>query len=193
MTTNLAAFNTGNYYAGPKWKVLLWYFCNYYIFNSAFPWPYGFKSRLLRLFGARIGKGFVIKTKVRIKYPWLLSIGDHCWIGESVWIDNLAPVTLGNHVCLSQGALLLTGNHDYKQADFPYRLGAIHIENGAWIGAMAVVCAGVTCGSHAVLTVNSVASKDLQPWLIYSGNPAAEVRKREIKGHTVTILNTAAI
>lgn len=193
MTTNLAAFNTGNYYAGPKWKVLLWYFCNYYIFNSAFPWPYGFKSRLLKLFGARIGKGFVIKTKVRIKYPWLLRVGDHCWIGESVWIDNLAPVTLGNHVCLSQGALLLTGNHDYKQADFPYRLGAIHIDNGAWIGAMAVVCAGVTCGSHAVLTVNSVASKDLQPWQIYSGNPAMPVRKREINAHAVTLLNTAAI
>lgn len=193
MTTNLAAFNTGNYYAGPKWKVLLWYFCNYYIFNSAFPWPYSLKGRLLKLFGARIGKGFVIKTKVRIKYPWLLTVGDHCWIGESVWIDNLAPVTLGNHVCLSQGALLLTGNHDYKRADFPYRLGPINIDNGAWIGAMAVVCAGVTCGSHAVLTVNSVASKDLQPWLIYSGNPAMPVRKREINAHTVTLLNTAAI
>ncbi|HWV65712.1 WcaF family extracellular polysaccharide biosynthesis acetyltransferase [Chitinophaga sp.] len=193
MTTNLAAFNTGNYYAGPKWKVLLWYFCNYYIFNSAFPWPYSLKGRLLKLFGARIGKGFVIKTKVRIKYPWLLTVGDHCWIGESVWIDNLAPVTLGNHVCLSQGALLLTGNHDYKRADFPYRLGPINIDNGAWIGAMAVVCAGVTCGSHAVLTVNSVASKDLQPWLIYSGNPAMAVRKREINAHTVTLLNTAAI
>jgi putative colanic acid biosynthesis acetyltransferase WcaF len=193
MTTNLAAFNTGSYYAGPKWKVLLWYFCNYYIFNSAFPWPYGFKSKLLKLFGARVGKGLVIKTKVRIKYPWLLTIGDHCWIGESVWIDNLAAVTLGDHVCLSQGALLLTGNHDYKQVDFPYRLGPIHIESGAWIGAMAVVCAGVTCGTHAVLTVNSVASKEMQPWLIYSGNPAVAVRKREMKGHTVTILNTAAI
>ncbi|SEW54161.1 WcaF family extracellular polysaccharide biosynthesis acetyltransferase [Chitinophaga arvensicola] len=193
MTTNLAAFNPGNYYAGPKWKIAIWYFLNYYILNSAFPWPYALKTRLLRLFGARIGKGFVIKTKVRIKYPWLLQIGDHCWIGESVWIDNLTQVTLGDHVCLSQGALLLTGNHDYKQPDFPYRLGTIHIENGAWIGAMAVVCAGVTCGSHSVLTVNAVAAKDLQPWLIYSGNPAVAVRRREIKEHRVTVLNAATI
>lgn len=193
MTTNLAAFNTRSYYAGPKWKILIWYFCNYYILNSAFPWPYSLKRSLLRLFGARVGNGLVIKTKVRIKYPWLLTIGDHCWIGESVWIDNLVAVTLGDHVCLSQGALLLTGNHDYKQVDFPYRLGPIHIENGAWIGAMAVVCAGVTCGSHAVLTVNSVASKDLEPWLIYSGNPAVAVRKREIKGPVVNTLNVAAI
>lgn len=193
MTTNLAAFNTGSYQAGPKWKVLLWYCCNYYILNSAFPWPYGLKRWLLRLFGARIGKGLVIKTKVRIKHPWRLTIGDHCWLGEGVWIDNLADVTLGDHVCISQGALLLTGNHDYKQPDFPYRLGEIDIASGAWIGAMAVVCAGVTCGSHAVLTVNSVTSKDMDPWMIYSGNPAVAVRMREMTSSAVKRLNTRAI
>ncbi|TWF34806.1 putative colanic acid biosynthesis acetyltransferase WcaF [Chitinophaga polysaccharea] len=193
MKTNLAAFNTGSYYAGPKWKVLVWYFCNYYVFNSAFPWPYALKRALLRLFGASVGKGLVIKTKVRIKYPWRLTIGDHCWLGEGVWIDNLADVTLGDHVCISQGALLLTGNHDYKLTDFPYRLGNICIEDGAWIGAMAVVCPGVTCGSHSVLTVNAVAAKNLEPWLIYSGNPALAVRKRNMTAHTVTFLNVAPI
>ncbi|QJB30580.1 colanic acid biosynthesis acetyltransferase WcaF [Chitinophaga oryzae] len=193
MKTNLAAFNTGTYHAGPKWKVLAWYFCNYYVLNSALPWPYAMKRGLLRLFGATIGKGLVIKTKVRIKYPWRLTIGDHCWLGEGVWIDNLEDVTLGDDVCISQGALLLTGNHDYKRPDFPYRLGKIHIESGAWIGAMAVVCAGVTCGSHSVLTVNAVASRDLQPWMIYSGNPALPVRTREMTSHSVTFLNAAAI
>lgn len=193
MKTNLAAFNIGAYHAGPKWKVLAWYFCNYYVLNSAFPWPYAIKRALLRLFGATVGKGLVIKTKVRIKYPWRLTIGDHCWLGEGVWIDNLEEVTLGDHVCISQGALLLTGNHDYKRPDFPYRLGKIRIESGAWIGAMAVVCAGVTCGSHSVLTVNAVASRDLQPWMIHSGNPALAVRKREMTTHSVTLLNTAAI
>jgi putative colanic acid biosynthesis acetyltransferase WcaF len=193
MSTNLAAFNTGSYQAGPTWKVLAWYFCNYYILNSAFPWPYGLKRMLLRLFGARIGKGLIIKTKVRIKHPWRLTVGDHCWLGEGVWIDNLADVTLGDHVCISQGALLLTGNHDYKQLDFPYRLGKIDIASGVWIGAMAVVCAGVTCGSHAVLTVNSVTSKHLQPWMIYSGNPAVAVRKREMVSPAVKRLNTTAI
>ncbi|SKA29310.1 putative colanic acid biosynthesis acetyltransferase WcaF [Chitinophaga eiseniae] len=193
MKSNLAAFNTGTYHAGPKWKVLAWYFCNYYVLNSALPWPYALKRALLRLFGATIGKGLVIKPKVRVKYPWRLTIGDHCWLGEGVWIDNLEDVTLGNDVCISQGALLLTGNHDYKRPDFPYRLGKIHIESGAWIGAMAVVCAGVTCGSHSVLTVNAVASRDLQPWMIYSGNPALPVRTREMTNHSVTILNAAVI
>ncbi|WP_119080313.1 WcaF family extracellular polysaccharide biosynthesis acetyltransferase [Chitinophaga alhagiae] len=181
MRTDLSRFTTGGYNAGPRWKVLSWYFVNYYIFNSAFPWPYGLKRKLLRLFGARVGKGLVIKTKVRVKNPWRLQIGDHCWIGESVWIDNLEDVTIGNNVCVSQGALLLTGNHDYTLADFPYRLGKITLEDGVWIGAGSVVCPGVHCGTHAILTVNSVANKNLAPWQIYAGNPASAVRARNMK------------
>lgn len=180
-TTDLSRFNTGDYSAGPKWKVLAWYFVNYYVFNSAIPWPYGMKSALLRLFGAKIGKGLVIKTKVRVKNPWRLRIGDHCWIGESVWIDNLEDVSIGDHVCLSQGVLLLTGNHDYTRTDFPYRLGRITLEDGVWIGAGSVVCPGVQCSSHSILTVNSVATKNLEPFMIYAGNPAAFVRTRIMK------------
>jgi putative colanic acid biosynthesis acetyltransferase WcaF len=170
MRTDLSTFSTGNYKAGPGWKVFTWYFVNYYIFNSALPWPYSFKRSLLKLFGAK-----------RIKNPWRLEIGDHCWIGESVWIDNLEDVSIGDHVCLSQGVLLLTGNHDYTLPDFPYRLGKIRIEEGAWIGAESVVCPGVTCSSHAILTVNSVATKNMEAWQIYSGNPASFVRKRTMK------------
>lgn len=181
MYTDLSAFNTGSYSAGPRWKVLAWYFVNYYIFYSALPWPYGFKRWLLQLFGARVGKGLVIKTKVRIKNPWRLQIGQHCWIGESVWIDNLEDVTIGNNVCLSQGALLLTGNHDYTRRDFPYRLGKITLEDGVWIGAQSVVCPGVYCGTHSILTVNSVATRNLEPWQVYAGNPAAMVRKRTMQ------------
>jgi len=179
MRTDLSKFTTGTYNAGPKWKVLVWYFVNYYIFNSAFPWPYKIKIALLRSFGAKVGVGLIIKTKVRIKNPWRLTIGDHCWIGESVWIDNLEDVTIGNNVCISQGALLLTGNHDYTLVDFPYRLGKIQLEDGVWIGARSVVCPGVNCGCEAILTVNSVTSKDLKASGIYSGNPAVWVRDRK--------------
>lgn len=180
--TDLSRFSTGDYSAGrPKWKVLAWYFINYYILNSAFPWPYGLKRSLLRLFGAKVGKGLVIKTKVRVKNPWRLSIGDNCWIGESVWIDNLEDVTIGDNVCVSQGALLLTGNHDYTLSDFPYRLGKVTLEDGVWIGAQSVVCPGVLCRSHSILTVNSVATRTLEPWHIYAGNPAVFVRERVMK------------
>jgi len=179
METDLSKFRTDNYKAGPAWKVFIWYFINYYIFFSVIPWPYFFKRMLLRLFGARLGKGLIIKPKVRIKNPWRLVIGNNCWIGESVWIDNLENVEIGNNVCLSQGAMLLTGNHDYKLAHFPYRLGKIIIEDGVWIGAKSVVCPGVQCKSHSILTVNSVASKSMDAFGIYSGNPAILTRNRK--------------
>jgi putative colanic acid biosynthesis acetyltransferase WcaF len=182
MQTDLAKFTVGNYVAGPKWKVFVWHFINYFVLNSAFPWPYATKTALLRGFGAKVGKGLVIKTKVRIKNPWRLEIGDNCWIGESVWIDNLEDVVIGSNVCISQGAMLLTGNHDYTMSDFPYKLGKIQLEDGVWIGAKSVVCPGITCRSHAILTVNSVATKELNAWTIYAGNPAVSVRERKSVG-----------
>lgn len=180
MKTDLSKFNTGDYHPGAgKIKVLLWYFFNYYLFNGAFPWPYSLKIFILRSFGAKIGHGLIIKPKVRIKNPWRLTIGDHCWIGESVWIDNLEDVVIGSHVSVSQGAMLLTGNHDYTRIDFPYRLGKIVLEDGVWIGARSVVCPGVICKANAILTVNSVATKHLGESGIYAGNPAAFVRGRK--------------
>ena len=179
MQTDLSKFNVGDYVAGPKWKVFIWHFINYFIFYSALPWPYSIKSTLLRLFGAEIGAGLIIKPKVRIKNPWRLVIGENCWIGESVWIDNLENVFIGNNVCLSQGSMLLTGNHDYTLSDFPYKLGKIVLEDGVWIGAKSIVCPGVVCRSHSILTVNSVATKELMPWIIYAGNPAVKIRERK--------------
>lgn len=178
--TDLALFSTGDYNSGPIVKVLLWYAVSCLIFNNAIPWPYRFKAMLLRCFGARVGKGLVIKPAVRIKNPWRLTIGDHCWIGESVWIDNLVNVEIGSHVCLSQSSMLLTGNHDYTQSNFGYRLGEIVLDDGVWIGARATVCPGIRCGSHSVLTVNSVASSNLESYVIYSGAPAKALRERTI-------------
>lgn len=178
--TDLSQFSIGSYKSGAKWKVALWYLVNYLVFNSALPWPYRSKIALLRIFGAEIGTGLVIKTKVRIKNPWRLRIGSNCWIGESVWIDNLEDVEIGDNVCISQGAMLLTGNHDYSISSFPYRLGSIQLEDGVWIGARSVVCPGVKCESHAILTVNSVATKNLEARKIYSGNPASFSRLRTI-------------
>lgn len=70
------------------------------------------RCRLLAAFGAKLGRGVVIKPGVRVKFPRKLAIGDHSWIGERVWIDNLAPVEIGANCCISQGAYLCAGSHD---------------------------------------------------------------------------------
>jgi len=159
-------------------KQICWFFIQALFIQASFIPVMGLKIFLLRLFGAKIGKGLIIKPSVHIKFPWKLIIGDHVWLGEDIWIDNLDHVNIGSNVCISQGAMLLTGNHDYNIPSFDYRNAPIILEDGVWIGAKAVVCSGVTCKSHSILTVGSIATKDLEEYTIYQGNPAKEIRRR---------------
>jgi len=178
--TDLSRFDNGWYHPGPRWKVLLWFLTNSVFINTYLPVPIFLKVSLLRLFGASIGTGVVIKPAVNIKYPWLLRVGNYVWIGEQVWVDNLSEVIIGDHVCLSQGSMLLAGNHDYRRPTFDLMTQPITLDNGVWIGAKSVVCPGVRCQSHAVLAVNSVATQSLNAYGIYQGNPALQVRQRKI-------------
>ena len=163
-----------------KLRELLWMFCSALFFQHSLAGLNSFNVFLLRRFGATIGKGVLIKPNVRIKFPWKLAIGDHVWIGEQVWIDNLSSVSIADNVCLSQGAMLLCGNHNYKLASFDLMVAPIHLEEGVWIGTKAIVCPGVRCKSHAVLSVASVATADLEAYTIYQGNPAQAIKTRVI-------------
>lgn len=154
------------------WIAVQWLFVSSWVPGSAH------RRWLLELFGARIGRGVVIKPRVRVTFPWRLAIGDHSWIGEAVWIDNLAQVTIGPDVCISQSAYLCTGNHDWSRQSFDLIVRPITIEAGAWIAARAVVGPGVTVAEGAVLTLGSVATRHLSPWTIHEGNPAMAVRPR---------------
>ena len=158
----------------------LWYFINIIFFKSSlFPFN-SLKLFLLRLFGCSLGKGVVIKPNVNIKYPWKLSLGNYVWIGEQVWIDNLDNVTIGNHVCISQGAILICGSHDYKKPSFDLITKEIILNDGVWIGTKSIILPGVVAESHAILSAGSVMSKNLENYTIYRGNPAEKVGLRNI-------------
>lgn len=178
-TIKLSSYKNAPYSPGGNaLKRLLWYYTNAIVFKSSlFPF-YGVKTLLLKMFGAKIGYGLQIKPCVNIKYPWLLTVGNDVWIGEEVWIDNLVMITIGSNVCISQGALMLTGSHNYKKTTFNLITGSIILEDGVWIGAKAIVNQGVTAGTHAVLTSGSIATKNLQAYSIYQGNPAVKIRER---------------
>lgn len=178
---DLSTFNNSWWKPGSKLKILAWVCINPLTVNSYIPLPQFIKKGILKLFGTKIANGVVIKQKVNIKYPWLLQIGENAWIGENVWIDNLAFTAIGANACLSQGAMLLTGNHDFTKTSFDLMLGEITIAEGAWVCAKSIVGPGVKMGSHSVLGVNSFTSKDLEPYTIYSGNPAKAVKMRQIQ------------
>jgi len=180
--TDLSKYDNSAYQPGKNAFIrFLWYLTNVLFFINPLNPVSSLKVFLLRLFGAQIGKGVVIKPSVNIKYPWRLKIGDYSWIGENTWIDNLADVEIGKNCCLSQGAMLLCGNHNYKSSGFDLITEKIILEDGVWIGAKAVVSPGVHCKSHLVLSVNSVLTeKNTEAYMIYSGNPAKAIRERKI-------------
>ena len=180
MQCDLATYNNKWFKPSSKLKRALWYFINTCFFKSSWNISTNVKTFWLRVFGADIGKAVVIKPGVNIKYPWKLKIGNHCWIGEGVWLDNLDQITMEDSVCISQGAYLVCGNHNYKSSSFDLMIAPIYVKHGSWIGAKGIIGPGVTVGSHAVLSLGAVATKDLEPYTVYSGNPAVAIHKRKI-------------
>ena len=180
--TDLSTYNNFPYNpGGTAIKRFLWFYANAFFFKSGLFPIYSLKRFLLRSFGAEIGKRVTIKPYVNIKYPWLLKIGENTWIGENVWIDNVAQVNIGANVCISQGAVLLTGSHNYKKSTFDLITGNITLEDGVWIAAAAIVNQGITVAAHAVLTNGSIATKNMEAYFVYQGNPAVKIRKRVIE------------
>ncbi len=161
----------------PPWIEALWVILQALFVTSRMPGAVHRKI-LLKLFGARIGAGVVFRPGLKVKFPWRLEIGEHAWIGEDVWIDNPAPVRIGDHCCISQGAYLCAGSHDWSSTTFDLVTKPIVIRDQTWICARATVGPGVTVEEGAVLALGSVATVDLRAWWIHRGVPAVPVRER---------------
>lgn len=181
----LDRYQRGDYKPGaPLAMQLLWFFVGDFLVRSQLIAFSDFKVWILRLFGAEIGKFVRMKPGVKVKFPWRLKVGDYSWIGEDVWIDNLASVEIGAHCCISQGAYFCTGNHNWVSEGFDLITQAITISDHAWIAAKSVVGPGVKIGEGSVLSLGSVTTSNLDAWFVYQGNPAQKIgpRPREKQG-----------
>jgi len=161
-----------------KLKEMLWLLVSMLVFRSLPICASGIKVKLLKAFGAQVGRDIVVKPGVKITFPWKLTLGSHVWLGEDCWLLNLAPITVGSNVCVSQRALLCTGNHDYRDPAFGLVTKPIRLHDGSWIGAAAFVGPGVTVHCNAVLAACSMATRDLLANTVYRGVPATPAGQR---------------
>lgn len=143
---------------------------------------FGWRRVLLRLFGARVGRGVHVYPSAVVYMPWHLHIGDWSSVGEEALIYNLGPVSIGSSVTISHRAHLCAGSHDYTRSEMPLLKPPIHVEDHAWICAGALVGPGVRVGEGAVVGAGSVVHRDVADWTIVAGNPAREIGKREMEG-----------
>ena len=167
---SLAGFVGTGYDKGrPRLVQAIWFAVQNVLF---YQWwlPAALRPKLLKLFGAEIGRHVLIRHRVRVLWPWKLTVGDNCWIGEDAWILNLEPVSIGHDVCISQGAFLCTGSHDISSPTFEYDNGPIRLGDGVWVGAQALILRGVSVGDNSVIAARCRVSKSVTPGSVLTTN-----------------------
>jgi putative colanic acid biosynthesis acetyltransferase WcaF len=158
---DLSGFTGAGYdRGGSAAKQVLWLLCSG-IFLSHWWCPPQTRARVLRAFGADLAPGVLIRHRVRIHWPWKLSVGENSWIGEGTWILNLEPVRIGANTCVSQDVFLCTGSHDHRSATFEFDNAPITIGDGSWVAARATVLRGVTIGDNATVGANALVVADV--------------------------------
>lgn len=158
---------------------LIWSIVQATFYRYSFHTWNGWRAMLLRLFGARVGKGCTIRRTSKVYYPWKLVMGTGSCLGDDCEVYNLGPVTLGDWVTISQEAYICAGTHDYRYRTMPLITTPITLKDDSWICARAFVGPGVTVGQGAIVGACAVAMKDVEDMAIVAGNPAVFVRRRE--------------
>lgn len=164
----------------PGWVVMLWWLVQAIAFPLTLHSHHAPRRALLRLFGAKIGRGVAIRPTARFTYPWKVQIGDYSWVGDDVVFYSLAPIRVGTHCVISQKTYLCTGSHDVTDPAFGLVTGAIAIGNGAWIAADCFVAPGVKIGANAVIGARSIVFSSMPAQTVCWGSPCQVRGDRQI-------------
>lgn len=159
----------------------LWWLVQSSLFSMSPQFMYGWRRWLLRLFGASIGRGVIIRPSVRVTYPWKLKIEKNSWVGDFVELYTLGEINIGANAVISQRSYLCTGSHNTDSPSFEIFSKPISIGDGVWLATDVFVAPGVTIGESAVVGARSSVFKDLAGGKIYMGSPARFVRDRDFK------------
>ncbi|MCW2494344.1 WcaF family extracellular polysaccharide biosynthesis acetyltransferase [Jatrophihabitans sp.] len=169
------SFDTGR----SKLHIGLWLLVEWLFVTNSLQISSKLRIMALRAFGATIGEGVIMRQRIRVKFPWRLTIGDRCWIGEGVWIHNQGELTIGADTVISQESFLTTGSHDLR-ATMDLVITPVHIGSGVWVTSRCMVLSGVEIGDNAVILPGSVVDRSVEAQSIYGGVPARFVKRREM-------------
>ncbi|HBB33593.1 MAG TPA: colanic acid biosynthesis acetyltransferase WcaF [Cyanobacteria bacterium UBA8803] len=179
---DLRQYDQSDYDRGrPGWFILLWWLVQAIAFPLSPHNAHGFRRWLLRRFGAKIGKGVLIRPTARFTYPWKITIGDYSWIGDDVVLYSLGAIQIGSHCTISQKCYICTGSHDMQDPAFGLLVDKIAIGNGVWIAADCFIAPGVQIGANAVIGARSSVFGNLPEQQVCWGTPARPHYQRQIQ------------
>jgi putative colanic acid biosynthesis acetyltransferase WcaF len=157
----------------PTWVLYLWGLCELILVTNPFQVSSATRVRVLRLFGAKIGDGVIMRPRLRVKFPWKLSVGARSWIGEGVWIHNQDRIEIGSDVVISQESFLTTGTHAFR-SDMALETRPVLIEDGVWITNRCIVLAGSRIRRSALVLPNTVVRGEVPAGCLF-GTPSGQV------------------
>jgi putative colanic acid biosynthesis acetyltransferase WcaF len=176
---DLSSFRTPAGFRGRSaWIVQLWWLVQSTLFAASPQFMFGWRRWLLRLFGAKVGVGVLVRPSVRTTYPWKVRLDDYCWIGDEVQLYSLGEIHVGEHAVVSQRSYLCTGSHRHDLPGFDITAAPIVIGAQAWVGTDVFVAPGITIGEGAVVGARSSVFHDLPAAMICKGSPAKPYRAR---------------
>ena len=161
------------------WYVQLWWLVQSTFFAMSPQFMYGWRVLLLRLFGAKVGKGVIVRPSVRVTYPWKVSIGNNVWIGDHAELYSLGEIEIGDDVVISQKSYLCAATHDYTKPSFDMIDKKITIEDQVWIATDVFVAPGVRIKRGALVGARSSVFSDMPEGMICVGSPAKPVKPRK--------------
>lgn len=135
--------------------------------------PNSLRLAVLRVFGAQIGRGVLMRSRVRVTSPARLAIGEDSWIGEGVTLDGAGSIRIGANVVLSQAAVLRCPADAH---------GELVVDDGAWIALRARVTGPVTVGRRAVVGAAAVVARDVAPGTVVMSSAITDDSDPDIAG-----------
>jgi putative colanic acid biosynthesis acetyltransferase WcaF len=176
---DLKKFKLPNNFRGKNALVVqLWWFVQAIFINTSPQFMYGWRRFILRLFGAEIGKGVIIRPSVKITYPWKVKIGNYSWIGDDVVLYSLGEIEIGKNTVISQKSYICTGSHNMYSVSFDIFAKKITIKDGCWIATDVFVAPGVTIENDVVVGARSSVFNSLAENKVCIGNPAKPIKDR---------------
>ncbi len=159
----------------------IWMLVGRPLFRASFHNWHPYRASILRLFGARIGKGVSLRPTVNIEVPWMLHLDDDCTVGDYAILYSLGKIYIGKRSIISQYAHLCAGTHDYADHTFKLLRWPIHVGDDVWIGADAFIGPGVHVGDLSVVGARSSTYKNVAQRQVYVGNPAKPLKERVLR------------
>ncbi|PJE36165.1 colanic acid biosynthesis acetyltransferase WcaF [Pseudooceanicola lipolyticus] len=177
---DLSAFRVPKGFRGRSLlAVQLWWIVQALLFRPSPQVCYGWRRFLLRLFGAKVGKKVLVRSSVKITYPWKVSIGEYSQIGDSVVLYSLGHIVIGGNAVVSQGCYICAAGHDPASPTFSIYQDSVFIDDEVWLAAQCFVCPGVRIGHGSFCNVRTLVTKSLPSGRAFVGSPAREVCLRE--------------